>query len=402
MLALFVSAIASVVVYAAPLPDSTWVELSPLPHQGHTALFALAVDPQNNQSVLAGTSDGTLLRSTNGGVNWSVVQAGHAAVTAIAFNPNAAGQVLAGTHGGGALVSKDGGATWSGAAGLEGRTVRVFAFALTLIAAGTDDGVYLSADGVTWRRSTLGGHRISALAVLAIHEPVRLVAGTDAQPSGAPLTLFQSADGGVTWTSTTPPVSGTFAVKIAAGPLPPTGNVRPLIVGTNTGLFASADDGQTFNPLSGGALLPSTDFTQVAFIADHFDRYYAGSDGGGAAGGLWRTDDSGQSFTSLQPPDPSVTALAVSSDDHPTLYVATFRGSDHTPVLWAFHDTGGTPQQPPASPTATASVARGAGAHQSPLSGLLDNPELPYLALGLGAIAVILTAIAAHLHGRRR
>jgi hypothetical protein len=33
---------------------------------------------------------------------------------------------------------------------------------------------------------------------------------------------------------------------------------------------------------------------------------------------------------------------------------------------------------------------------------IFSSPELPYIGLGLGALAVILTAIAAHLRARRR
>src|SRR6266496_415423 len=127
------------------------------------------------------------------------------------------------------------------------------------------------------------------------------------------LPLYQSLDGGLTWKSFTPPISGTITVRLAAGPLPRTGNVRPLLAGTNSGLFTSTDNGTSFSPLSGGGLLPTTDYTQGAFITTHFDRYYVASDGGGSgAGGLWRTDNAGQAFTSLRPPELSITALAVS------------------------------------------------------------------------------------------
>jgi len=401
-LALFVFAISSAVVGAGALPDSTWVELKAIPHQGQTALFALAVDPSNNQAVIAGTSDGSVLRSTDGGQTWKVVHSGRVAITTISFSTATAGVALAGTHGGGALVSRDSGASWSNAPGLEGRTVRVFASALSLYAAGTDQGVYLSPDGVTWTRSSLANRNIDALTVEAIHTPVRFVAASDSQTSGAGPILFQSVDGGTTWTQSSPPMSGSFVVKLAAGPLPPTGNVRPLVAGTNTGLFTSTDNGTTFDPLSGGALLPSTDYTQIDFITDHFDRFYVASDGGGASGGLWRTNDAGQTFTSLQPPQSSVTALAVSNDEEPTLYVALFRPADHAPLLWTYHDTGGTPQGPSPSPTVAASGARLGGGGESTLAQLLALPQLPYIGLGLGAVAVILTAIGAHLHGRRR
>ena len=396
-------AIASMTALADALPESTWVALAALPHQGSNAIFALAVDPTNDQVLLAGSSQGSLLKSANGGVTWSLLHTGKSPVTTIAYSPYTAGLVLAGTRGGGGLVTRDGGATWSPAGGLEGRTVHAFAFSLTIVAAGTDHGVYTSNDGGTWSQTTLSNRSISALAVMAIHAPVRLVAGSDMQASGS-LPLFQSIDDGASWTTLTPPLTGTIVVKLAAGPLPPTGNVRPLVVGTNTGLFLSNDNGATFNPLSGGALLPTTDYTQVAFIADHFDRFYAASDGGGSkSGGLWRTDDGGQTFRSLQPPQPSVTALAVSNDEDPVLYVASFQPSNHAATLWAFHDTGGVPQGPPSAQTPVASGARTSSpGSMSALAQILNAPQLPYVGLGLGALIVILTAVVANLRGRPR
>ena len=400
---MWVIAIASMVALADALPDSTWVALGSLPHQGNTAIFALAVDPSNNQVLLAGNSEGSLLKSANGGVTWNVVHAGKFVVTTIAYSSNGTGLVLAGTRGGGALVSRDGGASWSAAVGLEGRVVHVFAFSLTTVAAGTDKGVYLSPDGGAWSQSTLSNRGIDALAVEAIHAPVRLVAGSDGQVSGS-VPLYQSVDSGASWTTLTPPIAGTTVVKLAAGPLPPTGTVRPLVVGTNTGLFLSTDNAANFAPLSGGALLPTTDYTQVAFVADHFDKFYAASDGGGSkSGGLWRTDDGGQSFRSLQPPQPSVTALAVSNDEDPVLYVAIFQPTTHAASLWAYHDTGGPPQGSGSSPTAVASATRKSHpANTSALQQILGAPQLPYIGLGLGALAVVLTAVVAHVRGRYR
>jgi photosystem II stability/assembly factor-like uncharacterized protein len=402
--ALWVIAIAALAASADTTPASTWIALKTIPHQGRSAVFALAVDPSNRQALLAGTSDGALLRSTNGGATWTTAQSAKAYVTTITFSPFTSRLVLAGTRGSGAMLSRDGGATWTTTAGLEGRSVRSFAFALTLIAAGTDRGVFVSSDGFVWSQSGLADRSINAIAVEAIHAPVRLIAGTDSAASSGSLPLYQSLDGGASWSQLSPPISGTIAVRLAAGPLPPTGNVRPLILGTNTGLFASSDNGGTFNPLSGGGLLPSTDYTQVSFVTDHFDHFYVASDGGGSgSGGMWRTRDGGQSFMSLEPPQPSITALAVSNDESPTLYVAAFEPSTHVPTLWFYYDTGGTPQGPtPSQSTASSGSRSSRQADASLLSQIFGSPQLPYIALGVGALAVILTAIVAHLRARTR
>jgi len=177
------------------------------------------------------------------------------------------------------------------------------------------------------------------------------------------------------------------------------------MVGTNAGLFTSRDNGASFTPNSGGGLLPSTDYTQVAFMTTHYDRYYTASDGGGSAsGGLWKTLDAGRHFASLAPPVASVTALAVSNEEAPILYVATFRPADHVAVLWAYHDTGGTPQGPPASATPSTSGTRTTtpGATQTSLiSQLLTSSRTPYILVGLAAMVVIVMAVVAHFRGRR-
>jgi hypothetical protein len=250
----------------------------------------------------------------------------------------------------------------------------------------------------------LADRSIDAIAISAVHVPIHILAASDGPLAAGNLPMFQSADGGATWSALSPAISGTYVVKLTAGPLPPVGDTRPVVVGTNAGLFESTDNGASFTPLSGGGQLPSTDYTQVAFITDHFDRFYAASDGGGSgAGGLWRTNDSGQNFISLAPPMRSITALGVSNDESPTLYVATFRPSDHAAALWIYHDTGGTPQGPLGAPSPVASGARTAPA-TSPGSTVLDllrSSQAPYVGLGAGALLVVLLAVVAHVRGRR-
>src|SRR3989442_4484114 len=133
--------------------------------------------------------------------------------------------VLAEPRGGGALASRDGGATWAAAEGLECRYVRAFAFALTLVAAGTDHGVYVSTDGLSWTPSGLSDRSIDALAVEAIHAPVRLIAGSDLQGAGGGLPLFQSLDAGVALTPLRPPINGPITGGPGGGPPPPTRKV---------------------------------------------------------------------------------------------------------------------------------------------------------------------------------
>ncbi len=329
LVALIGAFIVSAGAIAETLPDSTWVGLTQLPQQGRSPVFALAVDPADNHLVIAGSSQGSLLRTTDGGSTWTTVHTGRAALTTIVFSPNTAGMVLAGTRGGGALISTDAGAKWSAVSGLDGRDVRVFGFALALVVAGTDNGVYVSIEGSSWKQSGLPNTSIDALAVAAIHAPVRLVAGSDTSTNAAGPPLYESTDGGATWSSIPAPISGTVISRLAAGPLPSTGNVRPLVAGTNSGLFLSRDNGA---------------------------------------------------------------------------YVATFRASDHTPALWAYHDTGGSPRGPANATPATSGVRIG----RNDQNGLFDflrplsSSQTPYIALGVAALLILALAAVSHFRGSRR
>src|ERR1700682_657253 len=198
VLALWAALFAATEALAQAPPPSPWVALKPLPHQGHAAIFALAVDPANNQILIAGNSEGSLLRSTDGASTWASVHTGKSVPTAIVFSPNKPGLVLAGTRGGGAVVSTDAGATWSAAGGLDGRVVRAFAFSLTFVAAGTDKGVFVSQDGSSWSQSGLAAWSIDAVTVTAVHVPVHMIASADGPLSAGSLPMFQSADGGAT------------------------------------------------------------------------------------------------------------------------------------------------------------------------------------------------------------
>ena len=395
---------ASLAVSAASLPPSTWVALAALPSAGHLPIFALAVNPTNDAVVIAGNGQGGIYRSLDGGMKWTSVHSGKSGIMTISYSSFNPSLVLAGTRSAGALVSTDGGTHWVVATGLDGRSVRVFGFALSLVVAGTDHGVYTSADGRAWTPSGLATTSIDALAVTAVNPPVRIVAGGDSAASTSGVPLYQSLDGGATWAPMKAAVSGTIVTRLAAGPLPLNGQVRPLVMGTNSGLFISSDGGANFTALSGGLLLQSTDYTQVAFTATHFDRFYAASDGGGGgSGGLWSTADSGVHFSSLQPPLLSVTALAASGDELPILYVATFRPVDHAPMLWAYHDTGGTPQGPAGDFTPPASGARtdAPAAQGFDLGRLIFSSEAPYIALGIAAVVVIVIAVVSHFRSRR-
>ena len=402
----------------ATASGSTWAATGALPEKLDSPVFALAVDPADGRRMLVGAESGAIYLSLDNGVSWRPVRGSSGgAVLALAFDPAVPGALLAGTRGAGILRSADGGASWQPEPGSEGRTVRAFSFLSGTALAASDKGVLSSRSLGPWSSAGLVQVRISALAVLPASDaaPVgTVVAGGDATQGGEPLPLFSSVDGGQTWAAM--PVTGPAGVVGGSGLVaalaggPATGQVgRALLMGTNTGLFATTDRGVSWQQLTGGGVLPATDFTSLAVPPRHPDRFYVASDGGGSdQGGIWMSSDAGGHFVSLAPPLPEVTAMALTNDDTPTLVVATLRPTDHEVAIWTYRDTGGQPQGPvaslPSPPTAPSS-ARGAQVvrpARSQLAALAGEPETPYLVLGAGALAILLLAAVAYLRRGRQ
>jgi hypothetical protein len=395
---------------AASAGDNTWTALAPLPQPQDRPLLALAADPSDGHVLLAGTAGGEIYRSADAGQSWRLARSGLGrGVAVLAFSPFRSGLVLAGTRGSGIWRSSDAGLSWQPQPGTESRSARAFSFTKSVALAGTDQGVLVSHDLGSWAASGLGQVTVSALAASAVNEPTRLVAGGDATHGTEALPLFTSADGGQSWAPVAGAQAGSSMVAmLAAGPLPAQQTARPLLLGTNAGLFLSTDNGSSWQQVTAGGALPATDFTAAAFVTTHSERFYVASDGGASQlGGLWSTADSGGHVSSLSPPLSSVTALAVTNEDTPTLYTATFRGSDHAVMLWSYRDAGGQPRGPGAAPSA-APGTQGKAAGTAPrvtrpwILALLGGPEAPYLVLGFLALLVLVIAGVTHFRRARR
>jgi len=390
--------------------DNTWVALGSLSGAAAGPVLALAVDPSDGRQVLAGTTQGDIYRSVDSGQTWTRVRTGPGqGVNTIVYDPFRPGWVLAGLAGAGVEESSDLGQTWTADPGSAGRTVRALAFARGATYAASDDGVLVrtTADP-TWSQSGLSGVDLSALAAATMNPPIRLVAGAD-QAISPRLPLSTSADGGATWAPANNPPAGSSQVAfLSAGPLLPGKDARPVLLGTNDQLFESTDNGVSWQSLSQDRL-PTTDFTSAGFVAQHSNRFYVASDGGVSnAGGLWSTSDSGAHFASLDAPVSAVTALAVSNDQQPTLYVATLRPTDQLLQLWSYHDTGGAPHAPalnagPIIPTNASGPRRGASnPPRTALGALFAGPEGPFILITAAAILALIGGLIAYLRRGRR
>lgn len=404
--ACLVSALGVTSAEAASAPD-TWQLLSSVPDKLQNPVGALAVDPGNPLVVLAGAQDGSIYRSADGGAHW--VRDGKPAgppVNALTFIQGKSGQVLAGT-GDGIWGSTDDGATWQQIRSTRKDWVRSIAQSDGVFAAGTQRGVLLSSDVVTWFSAGLTKLDVSALTVVSGGPQPSLVAGGDGERNGQPLPLYVTENGGKSWTAVGGAVSGSTMVSSLLTLPPQPGATSPTIMlGTNGGLFKSTDGGAQWVPDNGGGALPPVDISSLAAANGSGNAFYIASDGGASSsGGLWVTRDSGQTFESLASPQPAVTALAVVPGTNPQIYSASFRPIDHAVMFWGYSDVGGIPQAPT---QAVPAPAKGTGAAAQTSStidwvrALSHGPETPFLAFAAFAVLVLLAALGAYARAARR
>jgi photosystem II stability/assembly factor-like uncharacterized protein len=221
-------------------------------------LLSVAVyDPQ--VAIAVGT-DGVILRTQDGGVNWWRIYAGSAArledATFTGVTVHAVGS------GGTILRSSDGGVNWQLVlSDIPTRLKAVhFGDALHGVIVG-DSGVALSTQdgGLTWTRSFTG--------VLSGLIDVRMSGPSAALAVGTGGVILRSDDGGRSWTRQSAPTSQYLTGVTMASPL------SAVVVGLNATALHTADGGATWFP---GSMATTSGMSDIAMV-DAASYYAAGS-----------------------------------------------------------------------------------------------------------------------------
>ncbi len=314
--------------YAAATPQGSsasfpaWSSIGPTPTTGGTfspvtgRITTIAVDPSDatGNTVLIGGAQGGIWRSTDAGVTWTAVgdQNASLAMGSIAFASSSPATVYAGTgeqasigfdiyYGAGVLRSTDHGQTWVQTCTVAGPTCPFI-------------GPYN--DISPFGFFTLGGTRISYVAVNPTNPQLLLVAAQTQFAEGTTEGLYCSSDGGGTWANILPDQMATFVgfasssvAFVALGnpfgssPGAPHGNGIYKSVNANS---CSA----TFTQLSGGLPAQSTMGRMDLGISPNYasdNTVYASIANGGASSttnlGVWVTTNGGTTWTQTAAPD---------------------------------------------------------------------------------------------------
>jgi len=178
----------------------------------------------------------------------------------------------------------------------------------------TGDGIYKSSDaGITWKHLGLrDGQQITNI-IVDPQDPNRVFVAVLGHPYGpnSERGVFRSTDGGDTWQKILYKDDDTGATDLAFDPKnlqtlyadmwssrrPPWTTGAPL-EGHTGGLFKSTDGGETWNPLTKGLPTNAQGLGRIGFgiSPSNPTRMYALVDAVPEVGGLYRSDDAGESW----------------------------------------------------------------------------------------------------------
>ncbi|RPI28078.1 MAG: hypothetical protein EHM70_17120 [Chloroflexota bacterium] len=240
-----------------------------------TQVTALAFDPANPLIMYAGTSNGNIFRSINGGSSWIFNGQPDQFISNLAVNPFGSHEVWAAgadSSGHWGYLWKSSTITWTQvltATGLENRaTSIVFSQAVSgTMWIGTLQGSLKSIDGGnTWEPIGAPAYSINALAVVQSNTQV-LYLGSNGQG------VYMTTDGGISWVEANQGLAGIYPTGLAIHP------ENPAVV------YATAHGPGTFMTRDGGGSwlrLPSNNAWPRSPVVDPFNprQVYIGTTNG--------------------------------------------------------------------------------------------------------------------------
>jgi photosystem II stability/assembly factor-like uncharacterized protein len=240
---------------------------------------ALAIDPANQQKIVAGSVDG-IYASTDGGKNWmkanGVLKDKPVTVLGLAIDLSNPEMVYAATLDRALLKSGDGGKTWIQVELPGGEktaaSVAVHPFDSNLLYVGTPDAVLKTKKGgAAWEKLAAQPKIAESIAI----DPVN----PDAVYVGTSSGLYKTADGGASWKELGADALGRKQVRKVA--VSPSDSNAVYAVGA-AGIYGSSDAGVKWRELSKGMSLANA-------MAIAFDPLDSGTIWAAASGGLYRT-----------------------------------------------------------------------------------------------------------------
>lgn len=281
---------------------------------------AIAIDPQNHNTLLVGARDSLLFRTDDAGSSWHLLPFPHGTpgtLDALIIDPKDSSHFYAGLDAGdlvdsGVYESKDGGQTWQALPGLRGlriESLSIWPGDARTMAAGTSKGVYLSSDaGETWGRISSETNSemmdITALAFDPLDAKI-IYAGTPHLP-------WKTIDSGATWRPIHDGLiddSDIFSIRIDPK------NPKLVYASACSGIYRSESGGDLWTKLHG---IPGTHRRTHIITADprNSEVIFAGT-----TLGVFKSPDGGRSWRHLS--NEQVNWMVFDPVDPRILYIAS-------------------------------------------------------------------------------
>jgi photosystem II stability/assembly factor-like uncharacterized protein len=301
----------------SPLSTSAaWTELGPRSwtrttgwNPGVGRVTNVAVNPTNTNNIYVSSPGGGIWKTVDGGTNWTPLVDGNSAymnVFNLALSPSNTNIIYAAATGTGVIKSIDAGVTWTmtGTSSFNPKKILVHPTNSNKVYVTSPAGIFESADGGTSWTHRLVGVDVEDIEFKTDDPMIIFSSGNSANTT----TIHRSTDGGITWTAITSGITN--------------GNGRTLLGVTAANpnvVYAAQADGNSF-----GRLYKSTDAglnfntTVIGNITNNTNYFgYTGTTAGGQAGYdmaiavnptnaddlsiagivVWRSTDGGTSFT---------------------------------------------------------------------------------------------------------
>ncbi|MBV7267973.1 T9SS type A sorting domain-containing protein [Winogradskyella luteola] len=244
---------------AARTVVGTWEDMGPTYwnatsgyNPGVGRITSIAVDDNNIDHIIVGSQTGGVWRSTDGGTSWTVLtdNLSNIDVYSLAIDPLSSSTYYWGSTGGSIFKSTDSGATWS-------------------------------------LHSNLSGGNVNKIL---IHPTDTSKMYASAQGNG----LYKSTNGGSSWSSIFFVVTGSgYDFEFKPGD-------PSVIYASGSSFYKSVNDGLSFLEIDGvGPNQFSNGPKMIGVSANNPNVVYVVEDSGGAFGALYKSTDSGSTFTKL-------------------------------------------------------------------------------------------------------
>lgn len=285
--------------------------------------YGLAINPKAPLTVYAGSFGEGVYKSSNFGTTWSATGSGPKNVNAVIINPSTTSMLYTATDAG-IYKSTNDGSTWSLLSG-DFSVVPVYGLAIhssnpSIVYAATDKGVYKTTnDGTSWTSMNSGiptqglnGPFVREI-IIDPRTPTTLYAGIY---SGVvnDVDVYKSTDSGSSWTQMNRELSNTIVYSLAFDPE----DSAVVYAGTSTlGVLKSTSAGQSWVEANEG-------FTSylVRAVAVHPE---TATIYGGSSSGLFISADSGETWEAASP-NPEIYSLAIDPFSTDNIYTGTNRG----------------------------------------------------------------------------